>query len=85
MGPNTEDWWTLDTAHLSVSDVQVGCVMASTSCLVTAIEQTCNTWKGRLADLPVPRAQISSGRVDRWARQSSGCADGPVCRDQCAG
>lgn len=23
MGPNTEDWWTLDTAHLAVSDVQV--------------------------------------------------------------
>ncbi len=21
--PNTEDWWTLDTAHVSVSDVQV--------------------------------------------------------------
>ena len=23
LSPNTEDWWTLDTAHLHVSDVQV--------------------------------------------------------------
>lgn len=23
LGPNTENWWTLDTAHLQVSDVQV--------------------------------------------------------------
>lgn len=24
LGPNSDNWWTLDTAHLSVSDVQVG-------------------------------------------------------------
>jgi hypothetical protein len=23
LGPNGDNWWTLDTAHLSVSDVQV--------------------------------------------------------------
>lgn len=29
LGPNADNWWTLDTAHLSVSDVQV----SRSSCL----------------------------------------------------
>jgi hypothetical protein len=26
LGPNSDNWWTLDTCHLAVSDVQVGLV-----------------------------------------------------------
>jgi hypothetical protein len=25
LGPNSDNWWTMDTAHLTVSDVQVWC------------------------------------------------------------
>jgi hypothetical protein len=27
LGPNSGNWWTLDTCHLAVSDVQVGTVV----------------------------------------------------------
>ena len=40
MGPNTEDWWTLDTAHLAVSDVQV--LRSPNSVHTTAVDEACH-------------------------------------------
>lgn len=46
LGPNGENWWTLDTAHLSVSDVQVRDDMLSGQGLgFMAYETSCNEYE----------------------------------------
>lgn len=42
LGPNSDNWWTLDTAHLSVSDVQV-CVCVRRAVVVVSVTQRENT------------------------------------------
>lgn len=67
LAPNADNWWTLDTAHLQVSDVQVGGIAATRSLL--------NTERSKAACKVVRAANTVLMKEKHWP---SGCLSQPT-------